>query len=248
MNWRVIALETHDAYFNMAADEAIGDAVRDGKSLPTIRLYKWLPSAVSIGCFQSMRDEVNIERCNELRIDYVRRRTGGGAVYHDANGEITYSIIGPQSYFPSGIRESYRFICNWIIEGLSAIGIKAEFIPINDIVVDGKKISGNAQTRREGILLQHGTILYRLSLQRMFEVLRVSSEKISDKMIKSAEERVTCVCNHVNVTENELYNSLLAAFTKGKDYEMNKMSDEELSLASELANSTYKTRAWSFSR
>src|SRR5208337_106311 len=98
---------------------------------------------------------------------------------------------------PKGIRESYKFICEWIVSGLGTIGINADFVPINDIAVDGRKISGNAQTRKEGVLLQHGTVLYDVDVRKMFSVLNVSAEKISDKMIKSAEERVTSVTRHV---------------------------------------------------
>ncbi len=196
MKWRIIELEENGAYFNMAIDQAIMEEVKLGKSDPTIRFYRWKPSAVSIGRFQSMDDEVNVKRCTDLGISCVRRITGGGAVYHDYNGEITYSIIGSEEYFPKGIRESYALICGWIVDAMANIGIKAEFAPINDIVVDGKKISGNAQTRRDGILLQHGTVLYKLGISTMFEVLKISKEKISDKLIKNVEERVTCVSRH----------------------------------------------------
>lgn len=248
MRWRVIGLEVHDAYFNMAADETIGKAVKEGRALPTIRFYKWFPSAVSIGCFQSLEDEVDVEKCDELGVDYVRRRTGGGAVYHDSNGEITYSVIAPQNMFPKGIRESYRLICGMIVDGLAGIGISAEFVPINDIVVNGKKISGNAQTRRDGILTQHGTVLYKLDLQTMFQVLKVSGEKISDKAIKSVEERVTCVTNQADVTEENLYKSLLDAFTKDREFEFGRLSEEERSETEKLASYVYSTRAWNFNR
>ena len=115
MKWRVIGLETHDAYLNMGIDDALLESIRDSKSPPTMRFYRWRPSAVSIGTFQSMEKEVNVQKCNELGVNYIRRITGGGAVYHDFNGEITYSVIAPLSYFPHGIRESYKYICDWIM-------------------------------------------------------------------------------------------------------------------------------------
>ena len=179
----------------MAIDEAVCEAVASGKSLPTIRFYTWLPSAVSIGYFQSLIDEVDVSVAKELSADIVRRRTGGGAVYHDAKGEITYSVIAPEPIMPDGIRESYQVICGWVIESLKNIGIGAEFKPINDIIANGKKISGNAQTRRNGVLLQHGTLLYDLDVRTMFTLLKVPKEKISDKMIQSVGERVTKVLN-----------------------------------------------------
>ncbi len=248
MSWRIIGLDTYNAYLNMAIDESISDVVRQGKSEPTIRFYKWQPSAVSIGCFQSMKDEVNIDRCNELGIDYVRRRTGGGAVYHDEKGEITYSVIAPLSYFPKGIHDSYKVICGWVISGLANAGIDSSFAPINDIIVNGKKISGNAQTRRDGILLQHGTILYDLDIKTMFSVLNVSKEKISDKMIKNVEERVTKVLDYKDISQEELYKSLLYGFTKDKEYEMGPISVEEERRAKDLAKKVYESKEWNFSR
>ena len=248
MKWRVVGLETHDAYFNMALDEAISESVRVGSSLPTIRFYNWSPNAVSIGYFQSIRDEVNLEVCRELGIDSIRRWTGGGAVYHDFEREITYSVIAPASIFPKNIIESYRLICGRLVNGLGNLGIEAEFRPVNDIHVKGKKISGSAQTRRGGILLQHGTLLYGLDLKTMFSVLNVSRQKITDKMIKSAEERVTCVLEHSGAGKEEVYEALVEAFTDGKDFEFGVWSESELERAGELAEKKYRSNEWMYLR
>lgn len=248
MKWRVIPLEIHDAFFNMAADDAIGEGVKEGTSPPTIRFYKWKPGAVSIGHFQSMNDEVDVDKCRELGIDFIRRKTGGGAVYHDEEGEVTYSVIAQESLFPKGIIESYRLICGWVVNGLAEVGIKADFVPINDIVVEGKKISGNAQARRGGVLLQHGTILYDLDIVTMFSLLKISNEKISDKMIKSVQERVTRVLDHNIVTQQDLYLALLKGFTDGREYELGEMSEAELRRTRELADSVFRTDGWNFMR
>ncbi|NJD77351.1 MAG: lipoate--protein ligase family protein [Candidatus Methanoperedens sp.] len=248
MRWRVIGLETHDAYINMALDEAISEGIRTGSSPPTIRFYNWEPGAVSIGYFQGIRDEVNLEVCRELGVDCIRRWTGGGAVYHDSGGELTYSVIAPAGVFPKNIIESYRLICGWIIRGLEILGIEAEFRPVNDILVKDKKISGSAQTRRGGILLQHGTLLYGLDLKTMFSVLNVSRQKITDKMIKSAEERVTCVLMHREAGREEVYEALLKAFTEDKDYGFGAWNRDELVRARELAEKKYKSEEWTFLR
>ena len=248
MRWRIIPIRASDAYFNMAIDQAVSESVHAKTSDPTIRFYTWTPSAVSIGCFQSMADEVNVGRCMELGVDCIRRITGGGAVYHDSEGEITYSVIAPESLLPKGIRESYKFICEWIIKGLAELKIAAEFQPINDIAVHGKKISGNAQTRRNGVVLQHGTILYRTDLNRMFSLLNISKEKISDKMIKSAEERVTSVSACCEASMEEAYNALLKGFTDGKDFYFGSFEDDEMKRAEELKSTLYSTREWNFSR
>lgn len=247
IRWRVIPLHVADAFMNMAVDEAVSESVVNGMQ-PTIRFWRWQPSTVSIGYFQSINDEVNLDACKDLGVDFVRRRTGGGAVYHDYDGEITYSVIAPEWMFPKGIHESYNFICNWIIAGLKNLGIEAQFVPINDIIVDGKKISGNAQTRRNGILLQHGTILYDLDVRKMFSLLKVSQEKISDKMIKSVEDRVTRLINYGKFSMDEVYQALLKGFTDGKVWEVGKLTNEEVSRAEELSRIRYRTQEWNFKR
>jgi lipoate-protein ligase A len=243
--WRIIELTENNAYLNMAIDDAILDEIGDGKSQPTIRFYRWLPNAVSIGRFQGMNDEVNIQKCADLNIDVVRRITGGGAVYHDYHGELTYSVIGKEELFPDGIHESYRYICNWIIDGLKSIGINAEFAPINDIIVDGRKISGNAQTRKKGVLLQHGTILYKIDISKMFSVLNISKEKISDKMIKNAEDRVTSVSLQAKSSFNELYEAILNSFKNGKKYEFGSLTTPELEKVREFEK-IYRSYEWNF--
>ena len=247
MMWRVIPLQTHDAFMNMALDEAVSEAIASGEK-PTIRFWRWNPSAVSIGYFQSLEDEINLKKCRELEVDVVRRRTGGGAVYHDYQGEITYSVAAKESLLPKGITESYKLICQWVISGLANLGLEGQFHPINDILVGGKKISGNAQTRRGGVLLQHGTILYDLDVKKMFSLLKVGQEKISDKMIKSVEERVTSIRALNNMNIENVYQALLKGFTEGKDFEFGEFSEKELKRAKELAQKRYASKEWNFRR
>jgi lipoate-protein ligase A len=243
MSWRVIPFSENDAYLNMAIDEAVSESVKAGGP-PTIRFYGWKPSAVSIGYFQSLDKEVDLERCSSLGVDYVRRRTGGGAVYHDNHGEITYSIIGKEELFPKDIIASYREICGCICDSLGMIDIASEFKPINDIIVNGKKISGNAQTRRQGVLLQHGTVLYDVDVDKMFSLLKVPDEKIRDKMIATVKERVTSVRQQKDISKDEAYQALLKGFTKGREFGLGSLDDGELERAEELVKLRYRTDEW----
>ncbi|MBI5046356.1 lipoate--protein ligase family protein [Candidatus Micrarchaeota archaeon] len=246
MKWRVIELSENNAFLNMAIDQAVSESIQNGAP-PTIRFYSWLPSAVSIGYFQSIEREVDLLRCKDLGVDVVRRRTGGGAVYHDHNGEITYSVIAPESVFPKDIILSYKEICGWICDSLSLLGLTAEFKPINDIIVNGKKISGNAQTRRNGVLLQHGTILYTVDPEKMFSVLKVPDEKIKDKMIASVKERVTSISDHTKISKNEAYKAFVEGFTKGKTFEFGELCESEINRAKEL-EVKYKEHSWNHMR
>ena len=253
--FRFIDLETHDAFTNMAIDEAIMLAMKEGKAPPTLRLYRWKPSAVSIGTFQGMNDEVDVEFCKSKGIDFIRRITGGGAVYHDFTGEVTYSIIMPREH-PLALKdilESYKLLCGGIVRALSHLDIKnGEFKPINDVTVGEKKVSGNAMTRRHGCVLQHGTTLLDLDVNLMFTILKVPQEKISDKMISDVKERVTSIQEILNrhVLIDELRIALARGFSEALDIELvqGKLSTEEQQTAEKLAKEKYSTEAWNFSR
>ena len=212
-------MKIENAVTQMSIDEAVAIARTSGENQNTIRLYRWKPSAVSIGYFQSLQQEVDLEACERLGVDVIRRITGGGAVFHDYNGEITYSLVAPETdpRMPQDILESYRLICSCIISGLQELGVDAEFKPVNDITAGGRKISGNAQTRRHGVVLQHGTILVDSDAQKIFTVLKISGAKISDKAIKSAEERVTNLRKYTGreVSFDEVRNALINGFEKG---------------------------------
>jgi lipoate-protein ligase A len=188
MECRLLHHGARDAFTNMAVDEFL---LREG--IPTLRFYTWRPSAVSIGYFQSVAEEVNLAECARRGVDVVRRISGGGAVYHDEHGELTYSFTCPQHLLKGSVLDSYRVIGQALACGLSRLDIDAACAGINDIVVDGRKVSGSAQTRRHGGILQHGTILRRVDVQTMFSLLRVSSAKITDKVIRQVEDRVTSI-------------------------------------------------------
>ncbi|NPV75401.1 MAG: lipoate--protein ligase family protein [Anaerolineae bacterium] len=243
MKYRMIPFRYFSAAMNMAIDETLMEGIRAGGA-PVIRFYGWEPSAVSIGYFQGLDYEVNREACRQAGVDVVRRITGGGAVYHDRDGEITYSILGPLEEFPADVIESYRLICGHIIEAFRMLGVESSFQPINDILVDGKKISGNAQARKRGVLLQHGTILYRVSVETMFTLLTVSEEKVSDKLIRSVKKRVTSLSEIKPVSFEALAAALEKAFSQGREVEMGDYTAEELARARQLAAEKYSTEAW----
>ena len=251
---RFLDLTTKTAYENMAIDEAIMLELKEGRSPPTLRFYRWNPSAVCIGTFQGMTDEVDIEYCRGRNVDYIRRITGGGAVYHDYEGEVTYSIILPKGHklAPDDIIESYKILCSGIIEALHTLGIDSQFKPVNDIVTGGKKISGNAQTRRHSCVLQHGTVLLDLDVHEMFTILKVPAEKISDKMIADARERVTSIRDILqqDVTVEDLSKALKIGFSKSLNITLldGTLTHQEELHVKRLVKEKYTTDEWNFSR
>jgi lipoate-protein ligase A len=130
VEWRLIKDSYHNGFINMAVDEAIMIAHKNGLVPPTIRFYQWSPPAVSLGYFQDLKKEINVKVCQDIGIDMVRRPTGGKAVLHDQ--ELTYSFIIKENdpLVNDSILETYKKISGGIIRGLSYLGIKAELVPL----------------------------------------------------------------------------------------------------------------------
>lgn len=240
-------MRVDDAFMSMAIDEALLMLNADNRSPNTIRFWRWLPSTVSLGCFQSVEREVDLNVANKYGIDVVRRITGGGAVFHDHDGELTYSVVCRQEEMPDDIVESYRLICGGIVGGLAKLGLKAEFKPVNDVQVNGKKISGSAQTRRWGSVLQHGTVLISPDVRKMFELLRVSPEKISDKFISSVFERVTTIERELGRKPDfvEVREAMAIAFGEALGVELRDagLAEAEIALANNLRQN-YASKEW----
>ena len=179
--WRLLKLEMGDAFTNMAVDEAIMRARIENSTPNTLRFYRWNPSAVSIGRFQNLINEVHVENCRAHNVDIVRRITGGGAVYHDSQGEITYSVIAKTTDLGCAdldMLSAYQKICSGLNEAVRILGAKAEFRPPDpkrcpNLTIKGRKFSGNAQSCKKGILLQHGTFLLDIDHEKMFTFLKV---------------------------------------------------------------------------
>lgn len=237
---RTVETGFNPAAQNMAIDEALIESVGE---VPILRIYGWRPAAVSIGYFQSMNEEVDFTKCREIGVDIVRRLTGGGAVLHEY--ELTYSFISRR--YPQNIVESYKWICDAIVISIKRLGFDASFVPLNDIVIAGKKVSGNAQTRRKGVLLQHGTILLGVDVNKMFSVLKVPSEKLRDKIIKDVKERVTSLAG---TTYDNMATSLKTSFAAKFEAKLidDTLSTEEISHARWLAERKYSSNEWNLRR
>ncbi|MFA5312310.1 MAG: biotin/lipoate A/B protein ligase family protein [Methanomassiliicoccales archaeon] len=246
--WRLLPFATREGALNMAIDEAIAEAVSFNESSPTMRFYGWNPACVTIGCFQSMGDEVDLEACERIGIDAVRRRTGGGAVLHDRRGEVTYSVICPESMLGPDITASYREVCGWIVDALAILGLEAEFKPINDVSIGGRKVSGSAQTRRSGVFTMHGTVLYKIDRERMFSVLKVGKTKISDKDIANYGDRVVGVSDLTDATIDDLLGAMVRSFLKGREWFLGDLSQDEQARTEAIALGRYASDEWNLSR
>ncbi|MFX1275472.1 MAG: biotin/lipoate A/B protein ligase family protein [Promethearchaeota archaeon] len=252
-NWRILPLETRDGFWNMALDEAILEAVIEKKSPNTLRFFKWNPSTVNIGRNQSLSDEVDEKVAKEKGFDIVRRITGGGAVFHDKDREITYSISCPLEFLEKlnaiKVLEQFEIITQGIIEGLTFYGLEPEkgVIHCPALFLDGKKISGNAQVRKKGYLLQHGTILLDLDPDLMYSVLKAPQGVSKSRMVKSVYAKCVGIKEFMqDFNEERFISSLKRGFEKTLNIKLQKgsFSEYELKLAEEIIKKRYSDDNW----
>jgi lipoate-protein ligase A len=238
----------------MAIDEAVLNARMENLVTDTLRFYCWKPSAVSVGKFQRVENEVQLENCKRRGIDVVRRITGGGAVYHDAEDEITYSVVaGKESLKADDIADVYARIYTGLTEALGILGVTADFNEGSaracpNLTVKGRKISGSAQCHKHGVVLQHGTILARVNLERMFTYLRIPWAKSCMQIASVARHKITSLYDELgkNVSTAELNHALTEGFRKVLDVQIvdGELTPRERELAGSLCKQKYATIGW----
>jgi lipoate-protein ligase A len=252
-NWRFIPLEIRNGYWNMALDEAILNSVIENKSKNTLRFYKWQPSTASIGRNQSLSAEIDVEFAKKRGFTVVRRITGGGAVFHDYEGEITYSIVCPIKYLETlgakTVLEQFEIITQGIIKGLTLFGLSPEkgIVHCPAIFLDGKKLSGNAQIRKRGFVLQHGTILLKIDPELMYSVLKAPNNVGRSKMVRSVRAKCIGIKDQLkNYEEQGFINALKKGFELVLNIQLKEdsFSDYELKIADNLVNEKYLKEKW----
>ena len=199
--WRFFPLNAYSAFENMAIDESLfREKVTNKKSPNSLRLYQWSPGAVSIGKHQDLTTEVDLKEAEKQSIDVVRRISGGGAVFHDNLGEITYSIVASvEQYNEYSEEELVIALLKGLQTGFSNLGLETSYDKIHcpSLFIKGKKISGNAQARHKDIIMQHGTILIDYRPELMYSVLKARPNKPREKMIESVYAYVTTIKNEL---------------------------------------------------
>jgi len=240
----------------MAIDEAIFRARIEGLAPNTVRFYRWFPSAVSVGRFQKVENEVHIGKCRRLGVDIVRRISGGGTVYHDGEGEITYSVIADKdSLGTRDVAVIYRKVCGGLIEALKILGLKADFSPGGErqcpnIVINGRKISGSAQAHSGNVVLQHGTLLLDVDLNRMFTLLKVPWAKSVAHVVCVAQNKITSLRHEMGAKPKieDVYSALIMGFKKALGIEISEgtLTSYESDLAKKLRSEKYSSDKWNF--
>lgn len=252
--WRLLNLETHNAFMNMAIDEAILTARTIDRAPNTLRLYQWKPSSVSIGKNQQPQNESQMDNLRKLGVDLVRRISGGGTVYHDERDEVTYSLtvkIGDLGV--KDITAVYAKVYAGIKDALRILGITADFNEGDakncpNLRVKGRKISGSSQANKRETVLQHGTLLLDLDLEKMFTLLRVPWAKSVVEVVDIAKNKHTSVRGELGhaLSAETAANALAVGFKNALGVQMveGALSAFEVDLAQKLCREKYATDDW----
>ncbi|TCS78226.1 lipoate--protein ligase family protein [Tepidibacillus fermentans] len=273
--WRFIDFEYHSPSFNMALDEALLEWHSQGKIPPTIRFYGWKPATLSIGYFQKIHKEINIEKVKKYGLGLVRRLTGGRAVLHDQ--ELTYSVIVSENYpdMPKSVTEAYRVISQGLLYGFQELGLNAYFsVPKTEeekenlknprssvcfdapswyeLVLEGKKVAGSAQTRQKGVILQHGSILIDLDENKLFDLFLYPNERVRERMQRGFKNKAVTIQDVAKreVSLEEVRQAFKKGFERGFEIELEpyELTPQELDEVNHLAVTKYENDEWNFSR
>ncbi len=233
----------------MAIDEAILRSYDEGDSPKTLRFFRFQPSTITMGYAQEVDDVIDTTKCEELEIPYIRRITGGGTVFHDYEGEVTYSIVTDK--ISGSIEDSFHHLLKPIIKTLQDYELDARFKPYNDILVDGRKISGSAQRRGKKGLLQHGTLMYATDLEKLESILILDEKKMKAKGVKSFFDLVTTMDDELGYRPDpeELIDDMKNKYKKYFGLEMyeDELNEREKELVEEF-KPKYGSETWTYDR
>lgn len=273
--WRFIDSGHCPPSFNMALDEALLDWHSEGKIPPTIRFYGWDPPTLSVGYFQKVEKEIDLDAVKAHHLGFVRRPTGGRGVLHEH--ELTYSVVVSEDYpdMPKSVTEAYRVISEGLLKGFQHLGLEAYFaVPKTaeewdsiknprsavcfdapswyELVVEGRKVAGSAQTRQKGVILQHGSILLDLDEEKLFSLFNYPNERVKERMRKEFSSKAVAI-NDISprrITLEEAKEAFYKGFAEGLSIELEEyeLSKEELAYIQKIAKERYENDEWNYKR
>lgn len=224
-------------HFNLAAEEY----VLTHFSEDVFMLWRNAPSII-IGKFQNTLAEINLDYVREHDITVVRRMTGGGAVFHDL-GNLNFTFV------QNGTDGDFRSFTEPILGALHEMGVNAEFQGRNDLAIEGKKISGNAECIHNHRMLHHGTLLFSVMMNSLADALKVNPLKFVDKAVKSVRKRVTNISEYLPtpMTIMEFRDTLMTFVVKSDPHcTKYQFSEEDLLAINKLKEEKYDTWEWNF--
>ncbi len=227
MIWYLVDSDIMGGCENMEVDLALMDLA---KERPILRFYQWNPPALSLGKFQKIEeiDEIYIQK---MGFDLVRRPSGGRAVLH--YDELTYSVLISEGLVSRSILKTYLMISKALVAGFSHLGLISEIskdrkenymrfpacfatTSMHEITIDGRKLVGSAQVRREGIVLQHGSIPLKSHIDEYVNCFLVENKR---ELVQKLMSSTTAVYNHLDVNVDEIKKALVKGFKEAFNVE-----------------------------
>jgi lipoate-protein ligase A len=257
-DWRLVGPEAHTGSMAMALDEVAARTASSGGPR-TVRVYRWRPPTLSLGYSQDPAT-VDWERCSARGVDVVRRQTGGGGIYHDPVGDLSYSVVVPASEVPGDRLASYRRLLDPVFDALDRLGVDAGFAdaagedryapacylrglhPAHDVVAPagaGRKLCGNAQYRTREAVVQHGSLSVRRRPAATAAVFAGEGATAA-----AVRERVTSLRERTDAGPEAAEQALTAALRDWADADAGAWTAAELRAARELVREKYATAAW----
>ena len=257
--WRLIPEGARPGPMQMALEEVAAETAANGGPR-TVRVYQWEPSTLSLG-YRQDPESVDWAYCEAESVTVTRRPTGGGGIYHDADGDISYSIVAPQSELPGDLMACYELLCTPVLDAFARMGVGAAFAdeelpavhepacylrgihPAHDVLAGGEKISGNAQYRQREAVIQHGSLSYALAVEQHLGVF--DTDEVPESTFR---ERVTSIREQSGIDREAAVDALEGALAEFVDAGRGAWTDEELERAREIADRKYGTDAWTRDR
>ena len=236
-------LQGTDAAWNLAAEQYVFDSLSGDRNF----LMLWQNKrAVILGKYQNAHTELNMNYIREHQVQVVRRLSGGGAVYHDL-GNLNFTFITAAD--PSARVDLEKF-CRPVADVLRSLGVPAELNGRNDICVDGKKCSGNAQYVRHGRVMHHGTILFDSDLDAVSQALHANAEKLNSKGVASVRSRVVNLRPYLDPSVNmEIFRSLLLQeLVRGSTAEARTLTTDDMREIERIKRERYDCWDWNYGR
>ncbi len=237
--WRIIDTDLDHPYYVTAADEALAISCGEYGGPPTLHFYRREPPGISVGYFRKVEEDVDIEKCKKYGIEIVRRSSGGGSIYTDKNqlilGLITNHRLGPD------VEATFKIICQCLTNALDNIGIKAEFKSPNDIMINGKKISGSAQVKKKNAYIYHSTIILDTNEDIISQVLK----NHKPGYITSIQQECRYIPD-ITILKSSIIKSFQDKFLN--KFQPGGFSSFEKQLIQTLIKNKYSKEAWNFKR
>ncbi|PVE66014.1 lipoate--protein ligase [Priestia megaterium] len=236
--------KNYDPRINLAIEEY---ALKHLDINETYLLFYINEPSIIIGKNQNTIEEINTKYVEDQQIHVVRRLSGGGAVYHD-KGNLNFSFITKDD---GNSFHNFKKFTEPVVEALKKLGVNAELSGRNDLMAEGRKISGNAQFSTKGRMFSHGTLLFDSEIENVVSALKVKKDKIESKGIKSIRNRVANISEFLEqkVTVEEFREMLLRYIFDGEENITEyKLTEKDWEAIHQISKERYQSWDWNYGK